>query len=49
MLILVIFLGTDHPTTANDRARIGPWRWALGAASLVIPVLCFTPVPLLNN
>jgi len=49
MLILVIFLGTDHPPTANDRARIGPWRWALGAASLVIPVLCFTPVPLLNN
>jgi membrane-associated protease RseP (regulator of RpoE activity) len=49
MLLLVIFLGTDHPPTANDRVRIGPWRWALGLASLVIPILCFTPVPLLND
>jgi len=49
MLLLVIFLGTDHPPTANDRVRIGPWRWALGMASLVIPILCFTPVPLLND
>ncbi len=49
MLMLVIFLGTDHPRTANDRVRIGPWRWALGVASLVIPILCFTPTPLLKN
>jgi membrane-associated protease RseP (regulator of RpoE activity) len=49
MLLLVIFLGTDHPPTANDRVRLGPWRWALGLASLVIPILCFTPLPLLND
>jgi membrane-associated protease RseP (regulator of RpoE activity) len=49
MLLLLIFLGTDHPPTANDRVRIGPWRWALGVASLIIPILCFTPMPLITD
>jgi Zn-dependent protease len=47
MIVLVTFLGADHPPTANDDARIGPIRWALGAASLLIPIFCFAPVPLL--
>jgi Zn-dependent protease len=47
MLVLVTLLGTDHPPTANDRVRIGPLRWLIGAASLAIPVLCFTPTPFL--
>ena len=46
MLVLVTLLGADHPPTANDRVRIGPLRWLIGAASLAIPVLCFTPTPL---
>ena len=46
MLVLVTLLGADHPPTANDRVRIGPLRWMIGAASLAIPVLCFTPTPL---
>ena len=46
MIVLVTFLGADHPRTYNDQVRIGPLRWCLGAASLAIPVLCFTPVPL---
>lgn len=46
MIVLVTFLGADHPRTYNDHVRIGPLRWCLGAASLAIPVLCFTPVPL---
>ena len=46
MLLLVIFLGADHPPTSNDRARLGPLRWLVGAASLAIPILCFTPTPL---
>ncbi|HEX3998507.1 MAG TPA: site-2 protease family protein [Pirellulales bacterium] len=49
MLLLVIFLGTDHPPTANDQVRIGAWRWALGIASLLIPIFCFTLVPLLTD
>ena len=47
MVLLVAFIGTDHPPTANDRVRIGPVRWLIGVASLAIPVLCFTPTPLL--
>ncbi|HEX4130822.1 MAG TPA: site-2 protease family protein [Pirellulales bacterium] len=46
MLALVVYMGTDHPRTANDRAPLGWWRYVLGWASLVIPVLCFVPVPI---
>lgn len=41
MLLLVIFLGIHHPPTANDRLPLGPLRWAIGLASLAIPVFCF--------
>jgi membrane-associated protease RseP (regulator of RpoE activity) len=41
MLILVIFLGTDHPPTSDDNVELGPIRRALGIASLSIPILCF--------
>ncbi|MBX3425920.1 MAG: site-2 protease family protein [Pirellulales bacterium] len=41
MLVLVIFMGIHHPRTANDRVELGPVRWAIGLASLAIPVICF--------
>jgi membrane-associated protease RseP (regulator of RpoE activity) len=41
MLLLVIFLGIHHPPTANDKAPLGRVRYAIGLASLLIPVLCF--------
>ena len=41
MLLLVIFLGIHHPPTRNDHVPLGPVRWAIGLASLLIPVLCF--------
>jgi membrane-associated protease RseP (regulator of RpoE activity) len=41
MLLLVIFLGIHHPPTRNDNVPLGPVRWAIGLASLAIPVLCF--------
>lgn len=44
MLILVIFLGVDHPPTRDDNVRLGFWRTAFGLVSLGIPVLCFTPI-----
>jgi membrane-associated protease RseP (regulator of RpoE activity) len=44
MLVLVLFLGVDHPPTANDNVPLGPVRYAIGLASLLIPVFCFTPV-----
>jgi hypothetical protein len=43
MAVLVMFIGTDHPPTSDDRAPIGWFRMLLGHASLIIPILCFTP------
>jgi Zn-dependent protease len=43
MLILVMLIGPDHPPTSNDRVRLGWFRYTLGFASLVIPILCFPP------
>lgn len=43
MLALLMFLGVDHPPTANDGASLGWGRRLLGLASLAIPVLCFPP------
>jgi membrane-associated protease RseP (regulator of RpoE activity) len=44
MLVLVIMLGVDHPPTSDDDVPLGLWRTGLGLVSLLIPVLCFTPV-----
>ncbi len=41
MLVLVILLGTDHPRTADDTAKLGRARTMIGWSSLAIPVLCF--------
>jgi membrane-associated protease RseP (regulator of RpoE activity) len=43
MVVLVLFIGTDHPPTADDRVPLGWPRTLLGLASLSIPVLCFPP------
>jgi hypothetical protein len=37
----VIFLGIHHPQTRDDNVPLGPVRWTIGLASLLIPVLCF--------
>lgn len=44
MVILLLLVGTDHPPTRDDDVKLGPMRWALGLASLAIPVLCFPPL-----
>lgn len=43
MVVLLLMFGPNHPPTRNDDAAIGPFRYALGLASLTIPVLCFPP------
>lgn len=45
MIVIVTFLGVDHPATADDCVRLGRGRYVLGLASLAIPVLCFIPNP----
>lgn len=46
MLMLVAYIGVDHPPTANDRAHIGWGRRILGLVCLLIPIFCFTPNPI---
>ncbi len=41
MLVLVLVIGIHHPPTADDSVELGPWRRAIGYASLGIPILCF--------
>ena len=43
MVVVVTLIGVDHPPTANDNMPLGKWRYALGLASLAIPVFCFIP------
>lgn len=45
MLVLVTFIGTDHPPTSNDGVPLGLARRWVGYASLAIPILCFAPRP----
>ena len=45
MIVIVTFLGADHPPTADDNVPLGRVRYLLGLASLAIPVLCFIPNP----
>jgi Zn-dependent protease len=43
MAVLVLFMGTDHPPTRDDTARLGPVRTIVGLLSLLIPIFCFVP------
>ena len=43
MAVLVMLIGTDHPPTSDDKVPIGWFRCLLGHASLIIPIICFTP------
>lgn len=43
MVVLVLLMGPKHPPTLDDSIPLGIFRYALGLASLSIPVLCFPP------
>jgi membrane-associated protease RseP (regulator of RpoE activity) len=47
LVVIVTFLGVDHPPIREERVPIGPLRTALGLAMFAIPVLTFMPEPLL--
>ncbi len=44
MVVIVTLIGTDHPPTADDHARLGWFRRTNGWASLAIPIVCFHPL-----
>jgi Zn-dependent protease len=43
MVIMILVIGIHHPPTNDDSVPLGPFRTALGYASLSIPFLCFAP------
>lgn len=47
LVVIVTFLGVDHPPIREERVPLGPVRTALGLAMFAIPVLTFMPEPLL--
>jgi membrane-associated protease RseP (regulator of RpoE activity) len=47
LVVIVTFLGVDHPPIREERVPLGPLRTALGLAMFAIPVLTFMPEPLL--
>jgi membrane-associated protease RseP (regulator of RpoE activity) len=49
MLILVGFMGTRHPPTANDRVPLGFFRIVLGWLTLAFILIGFVPAPMYQN
>jgi membrane-associated protease RseP (regulator of RpoE activity) len=47
LIVLVTFLGVDHPPIRSEGQRLDPFRTALGIAAFAIPILTFMPEPLL--
>lgn len=43
MIVMILFIGVDHPPTSDDSVPLGSFRTVLGYASLAIPFLCFAP------
>lgn len=46
MIVIITFMGVDHPPIRNESQPLGRIRTVLGLASLVIPVITFMPEPL---
>ncbi|HLJ12021.1 MAG TPA: site-2 protease family protein [Planctomycetaceae bacterium] len=49
MLLLVGFMGTRHPPTADDRVPLGIFRILLGWLTLAFVLVSFVPSPLYDN
>ncbi|MEM7784804.1 MAG: site-2 protease family protein [Planctomycetota bacterium] len=43
MVVLLLFVGIQHPPTRDDSVPLGGFRYLLGLSSLLIPFLCFPP------
>ena len=47
MIVLITFMGVDHPPIRNESKPLGTARTIVGLGSFVIPVITFMPEPLL--
>ena len=45
MLMLLVFMGPNHPPTANDEVPLGRGREILGWLTLAFVIVGFTPTP----
>jgi membrane-associated protease RseP (regulator of RpoE activity) len=48
MLVVVTFIGVDHPPVRDEEFAPGPVRTALGWCSFLIPIVTFMPEPLVG-
>lgn len=46
LIVIVTFLGVDHPPIREESQKLDAFRTALGIASFAIPILTFMPEPL---
>ena len=46
LIVIVTFLGVDHPPIREEREPLDPFRTALGIACFLIPFVTFMPEPL---
>ena len=46
LIVIVTFLGVDHPPIREERQPLDPFRTALGLACFLIPIVTFMPEPL---
>jgi len=46
LIVIVTFLGVDHPPIREEGTPLDPFRTILGIAAFLIPVLTFMPEPL---
>jgi membrane-associated protease RseP (regulator of RpoE activity) len=47
MLMLLLYMGPNHPPTANDDMPLGTGRTVLGWLTLLFIIIGFTPQPFL--
>ena len=43
MILLVLFIGPDHPPTRDDNVSLGRVRTVIGFSAILIPIFCFAP------
>ncbi|MBT4157474.1 MAG: hypothetical protein HOD99_01465 [Planctomycetaceae bacterium] len=47
MIVIITFMGVDHPPIRNESQPLGKIRTVLGLGSLAIPIITFMPEPLM--
>ena len=47
MIVIITFMGVDHPPIRNESQSLGKIRTVLGLGSLAIPIITFMPEPLM--